>query len=150
VSVLLGTDVANEAHLEHQLLVLEMCNAAGQPLAWDWFRGLMDAAQTWDHVVDGEAVDRVVADRAFVALTTEWPVNAWFQQHRAALVPALVAAIDAWRASDRPGGDRAGAFAVGTDVVAVMAWLLGGQVMVDRFMPRVRALALEVRRRNDG
>lgn len=128
--------LANQRYLDQ---VRQMCGANEQ--AFVWFLAVLETATVWDHCIDGDGVAPAMADRVFTALTTEWPLNDWWLQHRAALVPALVAARSAWRWSNRPAAPKFKAYDIYTEIPATMAWLIGGNALVERAIPTIRELA---------
>lgn len=142
----------SEANQRYLGLVRQMCGV--QQAAFAWFLCVLELATVWDHCIDGDGVAPAMADRVFTAVTTEWPMNEWWLTHRAALVPALVAARSAWRWSNRPDAPKFKAYDLYTELPAVMAWLIGGNALVETALPGIRECALallaEDERRDGG
>ena len=93
---------------------------------------LWGLVQVLDDVADGDAVDRKALDAAIWAALAGIPLNAFYERHRAFLIPALAQATLKWMASDvaERNGDadarsymwRAGYY----DVVCLVACLVHG------------------------
>lgn len=135
---------------EANALLHDLCAEYRQPEAEAWYLGLLDAVLTWDHIVDGDPIDKDCADRAFVALLVDWGLNGWYQKHAVLLAPVLVAMIDAWRSSDQAWGSRIKAYDAYTEVPCAMAFLMGGHAAVRKYGWRFRELAEEMRRLDDS
>lgn len=141
----------SEANQRYLAAVRGLCDR--QPQAFAWFLCVLELATVWDHCIDGDGVSPAMADRVFTAVTTEWPLNEWWLTHRAALVPALVAARSAWRWSNRADAPKFKAYDLYTELPAVMAWLIGGNALVETALPTIRECALallEEDERRDG
>ena len=128
--------------------IAEICK--GNEWAHRWLDQALTAAQVWDNCVDsGDKPDPKQADAVFLALITEWPLNPWFNSNKAALVPVMVNAISAWRFSDQDPRARQRAYDVGSELICTAAFIIGGQALVDKHMPKVRQLCLEAQIAND-
>lgn len=114
----------------------------------------MEAALTWDHIMDGDPIDKDVADRAFMALTIGWPMNEWFIKNRVILVPVMVNAISAWKHASIVGTPKIKAYDVYAEVACTMALLLGGLTAVKVYGPKIReltqAMCLTDEQRDEG
>jgi hypothetical protein len=117
-------------------LALEV--AAGDPHALRFCLSLSPIASTWDHVTDGDPIDVAAADAAFQAMVLDWPINPFVRTYATTLVPAMAAAISAWRCSTLPGC-RIKAYDVLSEVWSAVAFILGGMARVNAVMPQVRA-----------
>lgn len=120
------------------------------PDALEWYLDLQDIAQVWDNCVDaGDEVNGRQADQVFMALTTRWPLNKWFQEHRASLIPVMVNVIAAWRFSDENPQSRPRAYDIVTEPFCTVAFLIGRQALVDKWSAEIRRLALAACEHND-
>jgi hypothetical protein len=108
---------------------------ASQPAAWRFWCQLSEAADIWDHTVDGDGRDLPKTDRVFKAMWLEWPTNGFLRQFAHVLVPVMSAAISAWQ-----HGGRAKAADIYTETANAIIFLIHGQAGVDRWMPEIRAL----------
>lgn len=81
--------------------------------AREWLLGLWNLIQVFDDMADGVHPDRDKLDAAIYDSICGLPSNAFFQQHRAFLIPLLSIAILKWKAADdveRAGNPSATAF----------------------------------------
>lgn len=132
-----------EQQTAEQLGRLALRVADGNPDALRFCLSLSGIATTWDHVMDGDAVDSDLAHQAFLRLTLDWPLNAFLRANAASLVPVMAASIHAWQMSSIPGA-RLKAYDVISEVWTVVAFILGGWERVAAVMPDVRrALAVQ-------
>lgn len=138
------SSIAND---EYMKLVEELCSP--DVFAFDWYKQLLNAALMWDHLVDGDAADPLVVNRVMEFLITEWPINPFLKKYGEHLMPAMVAAIDAWKFSYRDGISKDFAYLVYADVPCAIAFVLGGNMRVRQFMPRIRELVLKLRLEDD-
>lgn len=125
-------------HLECLSLVKAMCG--DNQLAWVWLNQAFSVALTWDHLVDGDAMDYGQADFAFKSMLLEWPNNSFFINNARSLTPVMASAISSWQASYLDGMPKDGAYAINGDLSAAVAFLIGGQHLVDKYIPRLRRL----------
>ncbi len=123
-------------------LIAEM--TASEPLATRWIHQVIETALVWDHVADKDPIDFQMTDRVFKNLTTEWPMNGFLIKYAASLMPVLSSAISEWQASYLEGMPKHGAYAIYTDVPSAVAYIIGGQDLVDKYMPRIRKLVHEL------
>ncbi len=139
--------IAKQADL--MALATKVC--AANKDAYEWYDSLLQVAQVWDNCVDaGDTPDPQQADSVFTALVTRWPLNPFFNQYKAILVPVMVNSISAWRSSDGRPAQRPRAYDAATEVLCTIAWLLGGQSRVDQYLPAVRNVCLELQLANDA
>lgn len=132
---------------EYLNLVREMCG--NEPMAFEWFQQLVYASLTWDHLKDGDAVNMPLLDRVMTALLTEWPNNPFLKKFSASLTPTMVSSITAWKFSYHPESSRDLAYSVYSDVPAAMAFCIGGNELVDYYIPKIRELVLQMRKQDD-
>ena len=120
------------ASAQWNALMSELC--AERKDALTWLTQLWGLAMTWDHLVDGDLLDLPLAERTFEALLLEWPANPFWKSYAAALMPVLANALAAWRT-----GERARDYDIYCETACTVAFCLGGNEMVKRFSPRIRA-----------
>ena len=65
-----------------------------------WLLDLWDVIQAWDDVVDGDAIERPVLDRAIWLSLYGLQANVFFDRNRYLLLPLLGNAVLKWKASD--------------------------------------------------
>lgn len=106
--------------------------------AYVWMEQLVEVALTWDHLIDGDAVHYTMADRAFKSMLTEWPLNPFFTVNAPSLLPVLSHAISDWQYSYMDGAQKDSAYSIYADVPSAIAYILGGQARVDKYMPQLR------------
>jgi hypothetical protein len=128
-----------------EALLREMCGTGqfGQQ-AFDWLIDLMGIALTWDHLMDSDSINLLVAERAFEAMLLKWPFNGFWMKHAVMLGPVLSNAVAAWR-----HGDRARHFDCYSEPALVVAYALGGIEHVNRFAGPVHDLVRRGRAEND-
>jgi len=124
-------------------LVQEVCGTNTD--AYNWLKDLFGLALTWDHLVDRDPLDLLLAEQVFEAMLLQWPFNLFWTKHALILAPVLSNALAAWR-----DGDRSRHYDVYSDSVLAVAFILGGQARVKEFSPRVRATAARLLADNDG
>lgn len=112
----------------------------GNPDALAFYAGLSDAVLTWDHIVDDDGVEKDMANRAFNFLLVDAPMNPFFDQYKAALVPVIMNAISAWHFSNKEGSPKYKAYDIYTEVACTMAFILGGRQAVEKHIPAMREL----------
>ena len=118
----MSRDVTTKLHQQYLEAVQEICRP--EPLAFRWFCQVLDTALLWDHIIDGDPIDKEGANRAFQALTMDWVFNDWFIRNRASLVPVLNGCMEAWKNNDHPGSD--GSYSIYTQLPAALALLIRG------------------------
>lgn len=131
---------------EWEQLCRELCGTGPfAKQAFDWLMDLMGIALTWDHIIDGDSINLLVADRAFEAMLLKWPMNAFWLKHAIMLAPILATAVAAWR-----NGDRARHFDCYSEPALAVAYALGGPEYVNQFGARVHELVRKGRAENDA
>lgn len=115
---------------------------ANEPLAFDWFYSMVDAVMTWDHIIDDDPVDKERADKAFRSLILGWPINSWFLKYREILVPIMSNCLSSWRFSNEEDA-KIKSYDFMTEIPCAIAFILGGQSLVDRHIPNIRRLAFK-------
>lgn len=108
------------------------------PHAFEWVKDLFNASLLWDHIVDRDDIDVDAADDSFMAMWVRWPLNPFFDKFKHVLVPVVVNAISAWKWSNAPGTPKIKAFDIYNEVPCTVAFLCGGQPMVDQYIQRLR------------
>lgn len=112
--------------------------------AFTWLLQVMQVSSTWDHLNDGDPVDKQLAGEAFEGVLLDWPVNEFWTQHAAALRPVLAAVLGAWRQSNGPEGDPFQGWNLYGDLPLAVALQLGGRELVNRWNQPVRELVREL------
>jgi len=136
-----------KTHQEYLALVKEIC--AQRPDAYRWFEQVLETALIWDHIIDGDDVDKARVDFVFSVITTEWVLNDFFVTNRSSLVPILTNCISSWKHSNTvPGGDIK-AYDLYTELPCAICLILQGGAGVGTYIPRIRAL-IERERREDA
>ena len=125
----------------------EMCN---DDFAYSWLYQLIEASLTWDHLVDGDAVDPEMTDRVFTSLVTQWPINPFLKQYGGFIMPALSSAISAWKHSYNDGVSKDLAYQIYATAPAVIAFILGGNDRVAKYMPTINNLVTQMRLDDDA
>lgn len=115
-------------------LLVHLCG--GNVAALAWLCVWCDLTLTWDHCLDRDPLDLVLADKTFEAMVLDWPVNPFWREHGVTLRPVLAAAIGAWR----HGGATIKGWDVYTEVPLAVALLLGGRERVAQFNGPLREL----------
>lgn len=129
-------------------LLRDICGSAtGQwhKDAFEWLNDLMAIALTWDHVVDGDSINVLVAERAFEAMLLKWPLNAFWKQYSVMLAPVLSNAVAGWRSGSRPRH-----FDCYSEPALAVAYIIGGADHVRRFSERVHELVTKGMKENDA
>lgn len=126
----------------------EMCN--GRPDAAEWFLSMLDLSNLWDHVHDGDEIDRQAADQTLLAVTTEWGLNEFYRQNSAILSVFSLTTFAAWQSSNLDPTLRAKAFDVATELGTAVAFLVGGPDHALKFTGSLRAWAKSKMMENDS
>lgn len=121
----------------------------GNSDAFEWFCSVLDLSNLWDHVVDGDEVDKVEADSALTQVTVGWGLNGFFLKNGPLLAAVNLNAIEAWKASGMDG-NRVKAFDVATEVGTTVAFLCGGVENARAASAKLRAWAWNQQRKNDA
>lgn len=143
-----GAQAPKRGKLEDQYngLLLDLCK--NTPGAAAWVQSLWEILLTWDHIEDGDAVDRAVANRAFEALMLHWPQNPFFNANKERLLPVMFNAVSAWRHSNAGGPANKG-WDFYTEIPCTIAAIIGGMQAVNHYVPRLRALAERIHAEDD-
>ena len=136
-----------EANQSYFNLISSICKSS--PDAERWLLQAIEAASVWDHALDGDEPDKGQTDRTMMALMTEWPLNPFFNKFAPVLIPSMVNAIANWRSSDETS-NKLWAYSVYIDLPTIVAYLLGGQPLVDEFADQIRRRALEMMVEDDS
>lgn len=120
----------------------EMCGSNAH--AYRWFYQLIEVVNAWDHLVDGDELSAPEIDRAFTSAVLEWGMNPFYHQFAHVLIPACVAAVSSWKWSNWAGSPKIKAYDIYTEIPTIIAFLLGGQERVDRFIPDIRSVVFEM------
>ena len=128
-------------------LALSVCE--GNADALQFCMSLSDIAVTLDHIVDGDCIDKQLAQRAFCTLILDWPNNKFIRDWAPPITCAMAGAISAWQSSDKIPAARIKAYDVISEVWSTVAFLLGGWERVNRVMPDVRIALAEQQALND-
>lgn len=133
-------------------IVKEMCG--NNELAWNWLNQAYAMALTWDHLVDGDPIDYAQSDYAFKSVLVEWPNNPFLRDNARSLTPVMASAISSWQASYMDDMPKDGAYSIYGDLAAAVAFIIGGQFLVDRYIPtlrkRIREIVIEDDRKDLG
>jgi len=132
---------------EYMGLLWEICKPNAQ--AYKWLAQLTQTALVWDHVVDYDPIDLKMTDSVFKALLLEWSLNTFWQTNHASLLPVMSSAISNWQCSYLNEMSKDKAYQIYEDVPAAVAFILGGQERVDRYLPRLRILVHRLRLEDD-
>ena len=127
--------------VEYAMLVREMCGNNMAACQWIW--EVCEVAQIWDHIVDGDYVEKDVANEMFCAMLLNWPNNPFYSQHGALLVPVLHNAILDWRT-----GDLSGAYRIYTELPLAVALILGGRPLAEKYSPIIRQVVQKVQQQD--
>jgi hypothetical protein len=128
-------------------LVTEMCGDRQDAAAYVFM--FWDFALGWDHVVDGDPIDMETYDRAMKNALLLLPCNTFFIENRMTLIPVMSAVIGAWQHSNKDGAPKIKAFDIYTEIPSVVAYLLGGQTLVDQYIPKLREVMQTVCKEDD-
>ena len=140
------SDIERQTSIELAELAKQV--AASDKAALRFCVSLSAISRTWDHIADGDPIDKDLANEAFLNLILEWPINPFVRAHAASLVPVMAAAISAWRNSEMPGC-RIKAYDAISEVWSTVAFILGGWQRVNMVMPAVRAALVAQCQDND-
>lgn len=137
-------------HLDAQAceMIRQMCAKA--PAAGEWLISVGEVSTHWDHVVDGDPVDKHRFSGAMLNLTVGWGLNPFYRENAAALSVVALNAILAWRASDADPRLRCKAYDVVTEIGTTVALLVGGPAHAVEWSPKLRAWALQQMTANDA
>lgn len=122
-------------------IMREICRT--EPLAYQWFCQAWELHILWDHVIDGDAVDKDRAHRAFQAVSMDWILNDWYHKNRLCLVPVISNLSAAWRVD--PADTSRASLDPMIHLPATIALLLLGHAGVEKWMPRIKAVAELIR-----
>jgi hypothetical protein len=128
-------DLSTSLHADYLAVMQDVCK--NEPAAFRWFVQVMDAALLWDHIVDGDPIDRESANRTMTAITMDWILNDWFHKSRVALIPILSGCLTAWK--NAGPGSRESYYAY-VQIPNAICLLLHGQAGVDKYMPTINSL----------
>lgn len=134
---------------EYNQMLNNLC--AQTPGAYQWLQQLWEILLTWDHIVDGDVIDRDMASRAFEALMFSWPQNPFFQAHKDRLITVMINAVSAWSHENHKTHESHVTVKdtdMYTEVPCAVAAILGGTALVGRVMPRLRELNELMRAQN--
>lgn len=115
----------------------------GHPVALRFLDIVYRAIEVWDDIYDRDG--RVSDDdvhRAFTALLLELPTNQFFEQHKAALIPALAVMINSWHVSNalsREGAQGAHGYTLRKEFINLCLMV----VMFIHGIDRARVVAIE-------
>jgi hypothetical protein len=113
--------------------------------AYVWLHQVIQVALVWDHVADGDAVDKQAFESAMRAVVTEWPMNPFLRKHADYVIPTAAASISAWKNND----SRDLHYSVYREIPCAVAFVLGGNPLVDKFMPKISELVKKMREEDD-
>lgn len=103
-----------------------------------WLEQVIQVALVWDHHIDeGDKKDPRMFNHAMTVLVTEWPLNPFLRKNAECLIPTVVASISAWKNNE----SRDLHYSVYREVPCSVAFVLGGNQLVEQFMPRISELA---------
>ena len=128
-------------------IMREVC--ADRMDAYEWFVQSNDASAVWDHVVDGDPIDKTQVDMLFEAMLLRWPQNMFWREYGTVLGPVIACCISAWRWSDREPGGRVKAWDAVTEVACAVTFILRGMDGVKRWMPEFRDCVWQVGKEDD-
>lgn len=114
--------------------------------AYDWLVQIIQIALVWDHIVDGDTMDRKRADEAITNVVLQWPVNPFLRNNAPSLVPVMAASVNAWRS----GISRDLDYSVYRELPAAVAFIIGGSKRVEAFMPKINMLVQQLRLEDDA
>lgn len=129
-------------------MIRQMC--AKVPAAADWMLSIGEISTHWDHVVDGDPVDKGRFDGAMLALTVGWGLNEFYRQNSAVLSVVGLNAFLAWKSSDAVPSFRCKAYDVVTEIGTTVALLVGGPAHAIEWSTKLRAWALQQMAANDA
>jgi hypothetical protein len=118
--------------------------------AAEWFLSVLDLSNLWDHITDGDEIDRGASDATLMAVAVGWGLNQFYRQHSAVLSAVSLNAILAWKSSDGSVKLRCKAFDVATEVGTTVAFLVGGPDHAMKWSAELRRWALAKQTENDA
>lgn len=121
----------------------EMCG--NEVHAYTWLEQVIQTALIWDHLADGDQHDKEALDSVFMQLVTEWPLNPFLRKYAECLIPTVVASISAWRQKLSRDLD----YSVYREVPCAVAFIIGGNALASKFMPKISQLVLQMRLEDD-
>ena len=89
------TDAEYRIELEAGLGLLDLPRSAV-----DFLLGLWDAIQLFDDVADGDSVERAALDAVINFTLIDMPLNQFYRDNGAWLIPVMALAVVKWQASD--------------------------------------------------
>lgn len=118
-------------------LLQEICG--DNKLAYGWLWQAIEVASIVDHVMDGEIIDLRHFDMVMKGVLLEWGLNEFFLKNSRYLLPTMSAALSAWQHAT---GEmkRVKHYDIYTELPCAVAFMRGGQPLVDQFSPRLRSL----------
>lgn len=118
-------------------MLQEICGSDGN--AYRWLCQAIQCATCIDHVMDNDLIDYALFDETMKSILLEWGVNEFFLKNSRYLVPVMSAALSAWQHST---GEmkRVKHYDIYTELPCAIAFMRGGQALVDKFSPRLRAI----------
>lgn len=140
----IGTTKVSPTFAAYLTTLEEMCGENLYAKIWLW--QVVQVALIWDHHVDGDPIDPKMFDLAMTALVTEWPCNPFIRKNADFLIPTVVASIAAWKNSN---GQRVLEYEPYRAIPAAVAFVLGGNDLVNTFMPKITELVLAMQKEDD-
>lgn len=128
-------------------IIREMCGSRRD--AAEWFISVIDLTNVWDHIVDGDVLDRPHADGTLAAIFVGWGLNRFYRDHAETLSVVALNAVLAWKSSDIAPQLRVKAFDVVTELGTTVAMILGGVDWARRWSVELRRWAFAKMTEND-
>jgi len=139
-----------KAQKDYFAVLREICGQ--NELAYRWMEQAILCATVIDHIADGDPIDYRLFDETMKGLILEWGINSFFCKYAQNLIPVMSTVLATWQHS---AGEfaRSSHYQVYTAIPCAVAFLLGGQGLVDKISPRlfeaVNKLLLEDNERDD-
>jgi len=117
------------------------------PYAVEFILTIGMTGEIWDDLIDGDKqVPKNQINKVFMALTTELPLNPFFDQYKLQLIPIMIAGANAWQDSTElesgTDNDKAMAYVLRDWYVELIMFV----VYLTRGSEAMRATSLEIRR----
>lgn len=125
------------------LALRQMCGE--EVHAYSWLEGLIKVALVWDHLVDNDPVNHGALDEVMVIMITEWPRNPFLRKYGDYLMPTCAASISAWRYNT----SRDLHYSVYREIPCAVAFLIGGNPLVEKTMPNLSSLVRKMKEEDD-
>lgn len=126
---------------EFRRIVREMCGERTD--AAEWFLSCVDLSNVWDHIADGDDLDKDYAHKVLAFVTCGWGTLPFYIENSRTLAAVALNVVTAWKSSDISRDLRAHAFDVYTELGTTVAFLVGGMDHATRWSSVLRAWAFK-------